>query len=221
MKNKMLRSAVLLLLAVVCLSSCSKHNKFDTSSAGFVDKKTGVEYKAASWEYEPINVTDEIYAEYKKEHDVEFYCLAGIDPQKFVSGTNGSLYYSSSVTLPTLKEMKVDFVDVYDAEDTRVYNITDKAFIEKLVDTYTKGYNVYNSISINNSSAFSRNHRFKFANSELGIYYVLAYIEYAEAFSYTDENGKHQEGNKLLYNRYTGKYVVVDDFISEYYAAQG
>ena len=215
MKNCFFKFASFLILVMMLLSSCAKGNKFEMQPNGFVDKKTGVEYVVASWEYEPITVTDQIYGKYK-EFDVEFFCLEGVDPAKLVADHVGTLYHSSDIKLPELSEMNISHVNIYDEEDKLVRNISDAEFISALQTLYANGYNAYETIEIMNSD-FEINQRFKFANEELGVYYVLAYTEYTTEFTYKDGEGKECTGKNVLYNRFAKKYVVIDDFISDYF----
>ena len=66
--------------------------------------------------------------------------------------------------------------------------------------------------------AVTLNRRIKFAYSEIGVYYFLAYVEYAEDFCYYDENGVERYSNKVIFNRYTQTSVPVNDTLSSYYA---
>ena len=218
MKIRIFSLLVVLSLLFVMLSSCTRGNAFTVKNGNFVDKETGIEYISTSWEYEPISKSDEIYGEYPKLNNLVFYKLNGVDPQKYICDNMETLYYAKGLTIPALAEMSIDYVNVYNQYDELVFNIKDIEFIAKLVDTYLNGYNSYSSIYLTNDTDVKTNHRIKFADAEEGFYYVLAYVEYTEPFSYFDEKGNECQSDKILFNRYTQQYIVVDDFINDYYA---
>lgn len=220
MKFNLIKAIALVCLAAGALSACTQGNKFVISAGSYVDKKTGAEYKTASWEYEAIAITDEIYGEYNKKYDLEFYCVGGnIDPEKILSDNVGTVYYTDKVTLPTLEyKDAIDYVDVYNEYDEKVGFTDDKEAISSLVDAFLGGYNSYETMYFTEADpAVTLNRRIKFAYSELGVYYVLAYVEYAENFCYYDANGVERYSNKVLFNRYTQTYVPVDTSLSSYY----
>ena len=218
MKIRIFSLLLALSLLVVALSSCKKGNTFVVREGNFVDKETGIEYISTSWEYEPISVSDEIYGEYSEINDLLFYVMNGADPQKYICDNMETVYYAKGLKMPALNEMDIDYVNVYNQYDELVVHITDMEFVAKLVDTFVNGYNSYSSIYLTNEVDIKTNHRIKFADSDEGFYYVLAYVEYAEPFYYTDKNGRECQSDKVLFNRYTQTYVVVDEFINDYYA---
>ena len=221
MKLNLIKVIALICLVAGALSSCAQGNKFDISSGAYVDKKTGAEYQTASWEYEAISVTDEIYGEYNKKYDLSFYRVGGdISPEKILSDDVGTVYYTDKVTLPTLEDKDaIDYVDIYNEYDEKVGTTEDREAINGLVDIFLDGHNIYESMYFTEAEpAVTLNRRIKFAYSDLGVYYVLAYVEYAEDFCYYDENGVERYSNKVIFNRYTQTYVPVNDTLSSYYA---
>ena len=218
MKIKFFRVSLISFALLLVLSSCAKGNKFIVENGEYIDKVTGVEYISTTWEYEPIAVSDEVYGEYTKAYDLTFYKIEGVDPQKYICDNMETLYYANNITLPTLSEMNIDYVNIYNEYDELVTHITDKDFIDKLVDTYVNGYNSYDSMYFDVEPAVEVNQRIKFADTEQGFYYVLAYVDYSSEFSYFNENGKEKSSDKVIFNRYAPKYVAVDGFINEYYA---
>ena len=211
-------SLLVIFSLLITLASCTKGNAFVVREGNFVDKETGIEYISTSWEYEPISVSDEIYGEYSELNDLLFYVMDGVDPQKYICDNMETVYYAKGLTMPSLNEMEIDYVNVYNQYDELVVHINDMEFIAKLVDAFVNGYNSYSSIYLTNEVDIKTNQRIKFADSDEGFYYVLAYVEYAEPFYYTDKNGRECQSDKVLFNRYTQTYVVVDEFINDYYA---
>jgi len=217
MNRKIFRVLVLICVTAVLLASCAKGNTFKLSSDGYLDKDTGVKYIPADWMYEPINVTDEIYGEYR-DHDLTFFVISGIDPLKYVSDHIGVVYHANNITMPSLGEMSVDFVDVFNQYDEVVTRVTDADFIAELVEVYEAGYNA-GAVAYSLASAGSNvvlNQRLKFADRECGFYYVLAYVEFDRDCMYTDANGKEQTTKRFLFDRYNKIYVPVGDLFENY-----
>ena len=157
---------------------------------------------------------------YKKKYDLEFHRIGDIDPKLLLTDAVGTVYYTSEVALPTLENSdSVVYADVYNDYDELVATVNGRTDIELIIDTFTKGYNAYESMYFESAEpAVNVNQRIKFAFPEIGVYYVLAYVEYAEDFSYYDANGKERSANKVIFNRYTKTYVPVEDSLTLLYA---
>ena len=220
MKFKFFKNLVLVLIVMMVLVSCAQGNKFVIKSGKFVDKATGLEYLSASWEYEAMAITDEIHGEYTDKYDLTFYRVgSGVDPSKILTDEVGTVYYTNNVTLPTLEDVdSIGCADVCNEYDELVATVTDKAIVAEMVGLFLEGYNAYESMYFTEAEpAVSLNRRIKFAYSELGIYYVLAYVEYAEDFCYYDANGQEKYSNKVLFNRYTKTYVPLEESLNGYF----
>lgn len=222
MKIKLFRTFILILLVAMSLISCAHGNKFVIKSGKFVDKATGLEYFSASWEYEAMAITDEIHGEYTDKYDLTFYRVgSGVDPSKILTDEVGTVYYTKNVTLPILEDTdSIKYADVCNEYDELVATVTDKVIVTEIANLFLNGYNAYESMYfVEGEPAVALNRRIKFAYSELGIYYVLAYVEYAESFCYYDANGQEKYSNKVLFNRYTKTYVPLEESLSGYFTA--
>ena len=206
-KRNMIRIiSALLCLCTLILCSCGKKYEFSVDEEGyFVNDKSGVTYDIAPICYEAISVSEDAFAEQGKR---EFFAITGTDTSKWLCDTFGIVYYAKGMKLPTLKEMNISYVDVTE-NDAIVKQISDaekinelKAFTESGKETAYPG-----------AAGFAPkvNLRLKFADTENGVYYVLAYLEYPQDYIYKDESGKEINcGKKFLYNRGDGVCRAVD-----------
>ena len=104
--------------------------------------------------------------------------------------------------------MNISFVNVYDG-DVFSYAVSDAETVSELIDLYYSGEET--SYPGNSGMTPKVNLRLKFADKTIGIYYVLAYYEYAEDYIVTDESGAQTNyGKTFVHNRETGRCVAVD-----------
>lgn len=197
-KRNLIRAlAALLCLCALALCSCGEKYYFALDEEGnFVDEKSGVTYNIAPLCYEAISVSSEIFATQGK---VDFFAITGTDTSRWLSDSFGIVYYAKGTKLPTLKEMNVSHVDIFE-NDELVDKVSDPEKINELKALYENG----------KESAYpgaagltpNVNLRLKFADADHGIYYVLAYLEYPQEYVYKNENGKTVNcGKKFIYNR--------------------
>lgn len=204
-------------LAVVCAvmlasAGCSSENKFGVNAEGqYVDKKTDIAYIDAPACYEPIEIGDELYG---KIGSAEIYEIVGAAPEKWLCESTGTVFYASDAVLPTLDEMELSYAAVT-VDATELFKITDGDMISALVSSYCEGEAIrkpnYTDTMLN------INWRLKFADTSVGIYYVLNYIELNEDYIVTGDGGEQiNYGRKFIFNRFEDKCVAVGDVLSEY-----
>lgn len=188
-------SLVALLLVLFALVSCSKTNKLVGEGDMLRDKKTDVEYLCAPSSYEALSVGEEPYA---KQGDLLFYPVTGQDPLKFLSEEFGALFYAESVTLPSLSEMSLTHAELR-VEGNLLTTLEDEDTVNAIRDVYLDG----DTIAYPNYTP-TRNLQIRLADSELGICYVLTYLEYAE--NYVGEDGVVY-GKAFLRNPYENRFI--------------
>lgn len=207
-KRNMIRAfSLILCICALALTSCGKKLSVD-GEGHFFDKNSGVKYERAPLCYEAIAVSEDKFAKYEKQ---DFYPLSGKDTSIFLCDSFGTVYYSTDMKLPTLKEMNISHLSVVEVkeEDTVINTVSDEAVINELKELYENGETaVYPGTW---GYAPTVNLRLKFADNENGIYYVLAYYEYAEDFIYEDVNGKKiNYGKTFLHNRGENICLAID-----------
>lgn len=216
-KNMIRVLAVLLCLCALLLCSCGKKYEFAVDEEGyFVDKKSGITYDIAPFCYEAISVSEEVFAE---QGEREFFAITGVSTSKWISDTFGIIYFEKGTKMPTLKEMNISCVDITN-DDAIVEKVTDGEKINALKELYENGTEC--SYPGNEGLVPNVNIRLKFADTENGLYYVLAYFEYAQDYVYKDDNGKQTNfGKKFLYNRAEGLCLAVDGLPAGVYGSNG
>lgn len=216
-KNIIRALAALLCLCTLLLCSCGKKYEFDLDADGnFVDKKNGITYDIAPFCYEAISVSEEVFATQGKR---EFFAITGVDTSKLIIDTFGMIYFEKGTKMPTLKEMNISYVDITQ-DDLNVEKVTDAEKITALKELYENGTEC--SYPGNAGLVPNVNIRLKFADTQSGLYYVLAYFEYAQDFVDEDENGKKTNfGKKFLFNRSEGLCLSVDGLPAGVFGSNG
>ena len=192
-------SSVALLIALFTLISCAKTNKLIGEGEVLRDKKTDVEYLCAPSSYEALAVGEEPYA---KQGDLLFYPVVGQDPLKFLSEEFGALFYADSVTLPTPREMSLSYAEIR-LEENLLTTLEEGKTVEAIRDAYLDS----DAIAYPNYTPV-RNLQIRLADSELGICYVLTYLEYAE--NYVGDDGVIY-GKAFLRNPYENRFVAAPE----------
>ena len=218
MKNRnMIRVlAAILCLCTLLLCSCAK-NKFSVDDEGyFVDKTSGITYDIAPFCYEAISVSEEVFAKQEKR---EFFAITGVDTSKWICDSFGIVYFEKGKQMPTLEEMNISYVDIT-RDDEIVEKVTDAEQIKALKELYKNGTSC--AYPGNSGLVPDVNIRLKFADVENGLYYVIAYFEYAQDFVYEGDNGKKTNfGKKFLFNRAEGLCLAVEGLPAGVYGSNG
>ena len=207
MKNKKapstraLAAVALICLASLLLCSCSKSNKFISSGADFVDKKTDVSYVYAPACYEPIE-KGELYG---KTKTVTFYEIKGQDPLSLLCEENGTVFYAEGSSLPSLDKMNISYMEIC----TETSSISVKKTVESMSDVsdiiegYVMGESLYYGAVVP-----TKTYKIRFADTSLGLYYSFVFVRYADEIS--------GRGHDFIYNRYEGKFTPAPAKLVEY-----
>lgn len=132
------------LLACVLFAGCSFGLvQFQYGDGQLYNKRQGLFYYAAPTSYAPV-VIGEAYG-YYKDMDMTICEIKGQDPTVWLTqqnkGTATTVFYNTSLTLPTLAEMEPHTIYVCTGEEVTISlsTITDKTAIDIVVDAYTNG----------------------------------------------------------------------------------
>ena len=123
------------------LAGCSKTVQLRYKDGVFTSGK--LSYVPASGTYEPTSQGDE-YA-YYKNGNITLYAIGKNDPTLWLTenyaGGATTVFHAPSITLPTLSELNAEKILVCSSDVTTVAvcEITDKALIDRLVQTFTEG----------------------------------------------------------------------------------
>lgn len=210
--RKLVVALSVLLVFTTVLAGCSKRGKFESGDNGiYRDKKTSVSYKDAPACYEAYERSDELYGSGK---GVSFYTIVGLDPLEWLCEESGTVFYSENTKLPTLSEMDISSVGIYweTSEILKLADVTDENMIAGLKGSYVSGISLTYL-----PDTPTINWKIKFCDTSLGLCYTVTYLEYAEDYIVTGEDGEQINcGRKFFRNRYEGKFVPAGDWLDSY-----
>lgn len=211
-------TGALALLLALCTVGCAGKNTLKMNSDGsYVDKKTKVAYAIAPASYEPIASEGEAYG---KIGDSDVYGVVGVDTSRLLCDSNGTVFYAESIELPTLDEMEISYVSLVSSDGTTLADVDSADVISALVNVYCMGNEIRKPLY--SEEGLSVSWHLKFADSELGLFYALNYIELKEDYIVTASDGtKIDYGNAFIFNRYENRCVAVGDLLSSYVAEYG
>ena len=193
----------LFVLAALLLVSCASGNVRLTYEDGkLVNKSKRLSYTPAPLNYEPASVGEE-YAVYGKM-ETPLYEIVGLDPKDWLTeantGSTTTVFYGSSVTLPSLREMDPDevFVCINETITYAMSTVRDKEAIDTMIDLFENGeqtdWPLTDSVRI---------YELKFHSAENWpyIYYNLTFGEFPEG--------------KFLYDRQTKRCVEIGELLDD------
>ena len=192
---------LILVLLTLSLVSCARGNKFTSSGAAFVDKKTKVTYDFAPSCYEPIAIGEKVYG---TDGDIDFYEISGPDPEKWLGDADGGVFYAKGITLPTVAEMNVARLELCTVKNQVVVakRITDTEVVSAIID----GYLSESKILYPNKTA-SVSYKLRFADTSIGVYYCVDFVRYAEDYVLKIDGVETSLGKDFLYNRAEDRFV--------------
>ena len=143
MKSRLLRGALLLVAALLLLSSCSVP-ALTLKDGAYLDKKTNVSYLPAPSCYQAIGYAkDSAVARIKLKEmdDLVLYPIDGMEGNKWLCNEDYQVFYADSETLPELWEMDVTKVCVNRTvnQSYTVATILKKEDIAALINAYQNG----------------------------------------------------------------------------------
>lgn len=191
------------LLAVLLLTSCSASLvNLKYKDGQLINKRLDLAYNAAPINYEPVSVGS-AYA-YYGEIDMTLYEIPGMDKKLWLSqeniGSGTTVFYSDTLTLPTLPEMKPDTIYVCTGDDVTISVVTidDKSLIDELVNLFETG----KETTWPNLDTVDT-YEFKFYGETYPhLYYNLTYGEFSRGI--------------FLYDRNTKRCVEIGDILEEW-----
>lgn len=200
--RKAVVSFAALFLACVLLVSCgSGLVTLKYQDGKFVNPSKGLSYLPAPVSYEPVSV-GEAFAYYKKG-DITMYAIPGEDPALWLTeeyaDSATTVFYSDTITLPTLADFGADtvYVCVSEGRTYAAFIIDDAQTVAALVDLAAGG---------EEAEAPSGDpidmYDLKFSSPDWPMIYInLEYEEY--------------ESGAYLYNRNTRRYIAIGDLLAD------
>lgn len=210
-RYSVIRGALCLLLCLCSLTlcSCSGVNKFKTSGVSFVDKKTDVTYDYAPFCYEPIGVEEEVYG---SNGEIEFHKIKGQDPLVWLADSEGTVFYSSKISLPSLDKMEISRIELC-INDSQLFvrdTVEDTDETQAVIDGYLGAESIYYP---NKTAKYS--YKLRFADTTRGIFYCVDFIRYSEDYTLSFDSGEVNYGTDFLYNRSEDRFVKAPALITE------
>lgn len=196
-------ATALMLAGALMLGSCSLwyHSlEYNKTTNIYTDKRNGVTYTDAPFRYEAVKMGKKYGKQTGQGGETVFYTIEGMDPAEWLTEEWGTVFYATSMPLPTLAEMEpVEVLICIEETSTFVVaEITGSDDIAELISEWENGEALeYPAVN----PTLSR--RVKFVSEKYpGIYYSLIYLEYSD-------------GGKYLYSRDDGRFVEVGSLISD------
>ncbi len=173
----------LLLLCACVLSACGAPS-MKQEGVSFRHPKTGICYYPASANYSAQKAADaEVYARIARDgvDALLFYPIQDVDPQKYIVTANGTLMYAEGLRLPTLSELSVKEVGLYDMQvNSSIAMIEKQDVITALKESYVqKPACAYQQLWLLQEYT-SYDMRFYGKGEYAGIYYRLHYLLFEE-----------------------------------------
>ncbi len=247
MKRNLLRTLLLLLTALLLLSSCSRLPDLDYQNGSFVNKKSGVSYLAAPLTYKAKNRVENgeiAKIPYSKIDDMILYSIDKVDSEQYLTNEESQLFYNSTMTLPALWEMGAERINVVSSATVQysIVSITESEDISAIINAYQSG--VHFSQEEISLELTPKRYDLEFDSSTYpAFYYTLTYwsfptevlvyevIESTEGFtssydgievtfeSFEDETyAVYHFGKYLLYDRVTQQCYPIGDTVAKHLA---
>ncbi len=98
-----------MLLSLLSLASCG--TKLVYRDGAFYCSKNKVTYKEVNYQYLPVSISKEVYAELNENGTkTDLFTLENVPPEKWLTTKDGRLFCAEDVKVPTLSEMEIDSV---------------------------------------------------------------------------------------------------------------
>ena len=229
MKSILLRrvAPLCLLLCAVLLVGCSSPHKIVPEDPNvYLDTKTGSTYTVLPASYEPIS-RGALYGELELSGlTYELYEITGLDSSLWLCSVWGDVYCGEHITVPSFEQWDLTALHVCTTTAVSVSELTireNALYSEQMCQTafsalqsaYTDG----SALVYPSYAKPDRVYTLRFeAQNVAGLYYAIQLIEYGEDIyqDLPDETGalvQTNVGRTVLYDRYAGRCVAVDDFL--------
>ncbi len=133
--------ALLLALLLLTVTACGGLPEIKQENGLYTDTATGKTYRAAHPNYSPISLTDRELARINHESvdDLIFYAIRGMEESGYMAATSGMILVPSDRQLPSLWELPVTELHVYETgsgSGANLANIKDQTLIAALAAAY-------------------------------------------------------------------------------------
>jgi len=189
MKNAKKTIAILLVLsmlsAVISLSSCK--TKLVYEEGYFYCSKNKVTYKEVSYQYLPVSISTEVYAELNEMNTKsELFALEGVEPEKWLATADGRLFCAADISVPSLEQMEVDSIFIC-KEGTNMSvalaSITSDESVSIVLGNMLNGFELKYPLAEEAEELLS----LRFASSKYPwLYYTVSYMEFENDIIDTD-----------------------------------
>ncbi len=221
-KTYVLRAAALLLACITLLCACkTKSSELHLENGAFRNEKTGVAFREASANYRATSVLqgEPLFLAMGVLSDgIPLYAIEGADADDYLTDENYTLYYSESITLPTLAEMKPYALSLsYNASERGKLDEGDREAIDLLMQhleqdeayprTLLSGY------------PYERFELLFHSKEYPGFFYVLEYWKYEESFTFVHDGKELSVGKGVIYDRGRDCFYVMGDLLEDTFTA--
>ena len=205
-------AACLALLCLLILPSCGRTAGWDEAGNLYI-KQSGVSYDMAPYSYEPV-LTDRRYATMKVgDITLTLYEVEGVDPARMLGDEFNTLYYATTVELPTLSTMQVDRLDCYNEGSVGAARstLTDRGRLDAVVKAHDTGARLPEDEVRRLSLSTLKHATLNFYSAEYpGFCYALTYLEYGQSVTV----GGTDHGTAFFYDRYEGVFIAAGDALA-------
>lgn len=183
MKKKIFVAALLIAVTMICVCSCS--SKFNYDGDMLVDKKSGIKYNYAPFNYEPTELGKKYATQKVSGIEAVYYTIGDLSANEWLANEDLTVFYAEGVHLPTFEEMSPDRILVCEEDYTTssIADITDSEAVTKILEEYKNGFS-FESSSVIVSTKYSLKFR---SSSYPYLQYSLSYLEYEEGLVISDK----------------------------------
>ena len=153
--------------------------------------------------------------------DIPLYAIENADSTLYLTDDSYTLYYSESLSLPTLAEMKPYYISLGSPGDNSATELdalteNEQAQIDDLVEILTVG----TSYPAQKLSAYTPESRFEllFLSKEYpAFFYVLEYWKFTDTTTFMDGDQEITVKKGVVYDRATGRFFIMGSILEDYF----
>lgn len=220
-------AALCLLLVAAMLTSCSGlHTIVAETNTLYRDTRTNSTYYVLPSSYEPISRGEEYGKLELSGVTYVLHTITGLHSDKWLCSVWGDVYCAEELSVAPFTDWSIRALHVCTNTALSLSELTIKPNALYTADTCQKAFSILQD-TYRNATALTypsyavptRVYTLRFeADNVPGLYYTMQLLEYGEDIYETlpDQTGTPVEtnvGRTLLYDRYAGRCVAVDDFI--------
>ncbi len=221
-KSILMRLAALFMASLFLFCSCGQKTQALTYKDGsYQNEKGDASFRRAPMNYRTKSVVTGTVkfnlSRSSKSDPIPLYAIEGVSADDWLTDENFTLYYNSSLTLPSLTEMNPYAITKCRSDDqtgTVLGQIGEdqQSAIDDVIEILTQGV----SHPAEKVAAFPSEYcELLFESKEYpGFFYVLEYWIYDEDMQYVDENGEIEASTGIIYE---DRYYVMGDILEDYF----